>query len=177
MDGESKIEKKKRPSRIRQLSPAEKAKAYSELGLTGALEEKQSQFKKHPACWENIQAVGELKLLTRASYFFLLFVPLLSGSWPLVAKYINYPYLPHSWSLSFFAALLITIGHVIYESSAPKNIKRITAEDYAIERAKNSAALTKQQSSKEQFGAAWNEYQRYSHSKKSLDTEQDYCTC
>src|SRR5687767_3793444 len=39
--------------------------------------------------WRRIRALGELQVLTRASYFMLVFVPLLAGLWPGVRLLIN----------------------------------------------------------------------------------------
>ncbi len=39
--------------------------------------------------WEKVRAFGELQILTRASYFVLLFVPILAGVWPVVRAVFN----------------------------------------------------------------------------------------
>lgn len=106
------------------------------LGLARALKNIRSDnpdIKKPLLSWDAIKNLGELKLLTRASYFFLLFVPLLAGLWPHILRPLGFNNeLPLTWALSFIAALLVTIAHLIYESSAPSLIKKFSEDSFIV---------------------------------------------
>jgi hypothetical protein len=160
----------------------------------------------HTLNWTLVRSVGELQILTRASYAMLIVVPMLAGTWPAVRAIINSydktleesatklsevtnklekqansarniiqavttttgegamqmgatighsaaqiedlarsvetelatlkqqamlsPFLPASWALAFFAALAVTFGHAIYQTSAPQTVRRLTREDF-----------------------------------------------
>lgn len=45
--------------------------------------------------WSKIRAIGELKILTKASYFMLIIVPLVAGVWGVVDRIIN---VNNNWS-------------------------------------------------------------------------------
>lgn len=39
--------------------------------------------------WRLVRGVAELQILTKATYFMLIFVPILAGTWPAVRLYVN----------------------------------------------------------------------------------------
>ncbi|EJC7104872.1 hypothetical protein MZJ31_004528 [Vibrio parahaemolyticus] len=147
--------------------------------------------------WIKIRTFGELQILTRASYFMMLLVPILAGIWPAVRVGINkynaaitdskaaldsaserieyivlsasdtgksseqisqilhslqnnidliiqdYSLqviektgLPSVWAFAFLASLAITIGHLIYQATAPALIQNYTFRDYISEEVK-----------------------------------------
>lgn len=48
-----------------------------------------AKYAQFWAGWKTVRVLGELQILTRASYFTLLFVPILAGVWPAVRAGIN----------------------------------------------------------------------------------------
>ena len=74
--------------------------------------------------WRFVRSLGELQIVTRASYAMLVIVPMLAGVWN--ALPLGEPqsrYLPLSWVLAFFAALAVTLGQIIYQLRAPEIIR------------------------------------------------------
>ena len=53
--------------------------------------------------WRFVRALGELQILTRASYVMLAVVPLLAGVWTAL-PFDKMVYLPRSWLLAFFCS-------------------------------------------------------------------------
>lgn len=147
--------------------------------------------------WIKIRTFGELQILTRASYFMMLLVPILAGVWPAIRAGINkyntaitdskaaldsaserieyivlsasdpsksseqislilnslqsnidliiqdYSLqviektgLPSVWAFAFLASLAITIGHLVYQATAPALIQSYTFRDYISEEVK-----------------------------------------
>jgi len=139
--------------------------------------------------WSYLRVFGELKILTKASYLFLVLIPILAGIWPAIRMGINnynqaitqskqaldfasnrletaaksfedkhgeavteilydlnekiefivsnysLPIikktgLPLVWVLSYFAALFVTVGHLIYQAAAPIEVKNWAQGDY-----------------------------------------------
>src|SRR3954447_16009406 len=81
--------------------------------------------------WQFVRSLGELQILTRASYAMLVVVPILAGVWTaLPAEVRSSHFLPHSWVFAFLAALAVTVGQVIYQLRAPPMIRRSTLSDY-----------------------------------------------
>ena len=82
--------------------------------------------------WGKVKTFGDLKLLTKASYLILLFVPLLAGFWPILQNITPLiSDLPSVWSWIFFAALAVILGHLIYEAFTPENIKNLSRDEFA----------------------------------------------
>jgi hypothetical protein len=48
-----------------------------------------SIFFKRTLNWRLVRGVAELQILTKATYFMLVFVPILAGTWPAVKLYVN----------------------------------------------------------------------------------------
>ena len=103
--------------------------------LLKAREEHKLQGAKKVLNWENIKILGHLKLLTRASYLLLIFVPILAGIWSVIARIPGGEFntlMPSVWGWSFIAALSVIIGHLIYEVCSPIEIKRHSKEEFAL---------------------------------------------
>jgi hypothetical protein len=79
--------------------------------------------------WRFARALGELQILTRASYAMLAVVPLLAGVW-IVLPFDKTAHLPRSWVLAFFAALAVTVGHIIYQLFSPEIVRISSLETY-----------------------------------------------
>ena len=85
--------------------------------------------------WRFVRSLGELQILTRASYAMLGVVPILAGLWN--ALPLGEPrshYLTHTWVFAFFAALGVTFGQVIYQTLAPEIVRRSTREQFVREK-------------------------------------------
>ena len=94
-------------------------------------------FLRRAFLWSRIKPLGELTLLTRASYIFLLFVPLLAGIWPVATKFVfKDAFLPLTWVLTFFAALSAVIAQTLYQMFAPDVVRRNSRQDYMSSEAK-----------------------------------------
>lgn len=83
--------------------------------------------------WRFVRSLGELHILTRASYVMLGIVPILAGVWSKLPWWGNNshpPPLAHSWVYAFLAALAVTLGQVIYQLRAPEVVRRLTLDQY-----------------------------------------------
>jgi hypothetical protein len=86
--------------------------------------------------WQRVRSLGELQILTRASYAMLAIVPILAGVWNVLP--LGEPrshYLPHSWVFAFFAALAVTFGQILYQVWAPELVRRSTRDQFVREKA------------------------------------------
>jgi len=81
--------------------------------------------------WQFVRSLGELQILTRASYAMLVVVPILAGIWTALPPEVSSShFLPHSWVFAFLAALAVTVGQVLYQLQGPQIVRRSTLEDY-----------------------------------------------
>ena len=81
--------------------------------------------------WQFVRSLGELQILTRASYAMLVVVPILAGIWTDLPPEISSSHLlPHSWVFAFLAALAVTVGQVLYQLQGPQIVRRSTLEDF-----------------------------------------------
>jgi hypothetical protein len=85
--------------------------------------------------WNLVRSLGALPVLARISYLSLLVVPLLAGSWNAVAAYFDLttPMSP-AWAVAFFAALFITLGHLVYTITAPQVVREKSRDDLVAQR-------------------------------------------
>jgi hypothetical protein len=84
--------------------------------------------------WRFARSLGELQILTRASYVMLLVVPILAGIWtaPPWGEPARHP-LPQAWVFAFLAALAVTLAQVIYQLRAPEIVRHSTLDEYKIQ--------------------------------------------
>lgn len=105
--------------------------------------------------WSLVRVVGEMQILTRASYTMVIVVPLLAGLWPLVGAAISRYYdilacgrqttlqecaalqqavvltpLPDVWVLSFIASLCALLAHTAYQTAAPEFVRKASEQEY-----------------------------------------------
>lgn len=81
--------------------------------------------------WSVVRSVGEITMLTRASYWALIAVPLVAGVWPNTPPFDRFDFsLPLIWPVAYFAALCVAIGHLVYQISSPRLVKEMDLDDY-----------------------------------------------
>lgn len=90
--------------------------------------------------WPLVRSVGSLTILTRVSYATLFLIPLLAGVWrafrsvlqrlvdlsPEENKFILDVNMPDTLAWSFFAAVAVALGHLIFEVWAPPLVKSMS---------------------------------------------------
>jgi hypothetical protein len=89
--------------------------------------------------WRFVRGIGELQILTRASYLLIVIVPVLATCWSQVGRVFGEAVaaetqLPWSLATLFFAALLIVIAHFIYQVAVPDLIKDATWDEFIAKR-------------------------------------------
>lgn len=147
-------------------------KANNDPKLSKEIEKNKLKGKDRYLNWENVKILGDLKILTKASYLILLFVPLLSGMWPTIIGIMpKLSHMPSVWGWSFIAALLVIIGHLIYEIFAHAEIKKYSRNEFALneltilERVSSDSEKNKELMTDEnlkQFSAALSRYNKKS---------------
>lgn len=139
--------------------------------------------------WEGIRLIGELRVLTLASYFAVIIVPIIAGAWLTIEKTLDlYPNiesqvdgnrqnaqdtpieitLPWVWVWAYLAALFVIVAYSFYQAGAPDIVKMYRLEEYAEEKRRNRRATQgNHEEVEEEARLGKEEYRRLSRTENS----------
>ncbi len=85
--------------------------------------------------WDQLRSLGELRVLSQASYISLVTVPVLASVWPAVRNVLRdlgaeFTDLPLTLAVAFFGAVGAVIGQTIYQASAPANLRNFSRMEH-----------------------------------------------